>query len=117
MTESESKKPRRRHSEEDREKILAEFARSELSQAEYAQSRGISVSTFQNWQRKSRRRKSDVRADDLIPVRLVSNHPHEKPAGDGLIEIELPTGSIIRLARGFDPDEIRTLVKILRESC
>ena len=109
------KRQRRRYSKEDREKILLEYASSDQSQAGFAASKGISVTTFQNWLRKSRQTKATSKAGDLIPVRLVPGQTSSEACG--LIEIELPTGLLIRLSPGFDPDEIRTLVKILTESC
>ena len=117
MAESKFTRSRRRHSKAERESVLLEYASSELSQVRFAEIKGISISTFQNWLRKSRESEADAKPGDLVPVRLVPGNGPKKPASSGLIEIELASGSVIRVAPGFDPDEIRELVKILRESC
>ena len=117
MIDSNSKRPRRRYSEADREKILGEYRKSGLSQARFANTTGLCISTLRNWLWKSRESKAGSRSGDLIPVRLLPGHGSTEPAARGLLEIELATGSVIRMSPGFNPNEVRELVKILRESC
>ena len=89
MTNSKSKRSRRRYSEADREKILVEYARSGLSQVRFAKSKGLCISTLRNWLRRSRESKADSKSGDLIPVRLLPGHRSTEPAANGLLEIEL----------------------------
>ncbi len=117
MIDSKTKTRRRRHSKAERERILAQYTSSGLSQVRFAESNRISISTFQNWLRKSRDSQADSNPEGLIPVRLVPGLGPTKPTSSELFEIELANGSVIRISPGFDPDEVRVLVKILRESC
>ena len=118
--EQPSRKPRRRrHSKSQREAILEEYRQSSLKQDDFAKEKGISSSTLQRWLQLSKL--SSCREEptgDLIPVRLVSQAPPSRnPSTSSPFEIVLAAGRILRVPPGFDPEEVRLLLKFLEAPC
>ena len=98
---------------------VAEYERSELTQASFALRRGIPLTTLRSWIYKLRReRKASV---SLVPVRVIaSTAPVARGGGAavevgavGAIEIELKTGLRLRLSTGVDVDYVAELVSRL----
>ena len=118
-------------------RLLREWERSGLSQAEFTRRRGVSGVTFSWWKRKlhetakpARRR---VRCGaggpglrgraDLVEVVWPSAPPagdstlgSALPAGSTGYEVALANGRVIRLPQGFDPAAVARLVAAV-ESC
>ena len=111
-------------------RIVDEEARSDLSQKEFCERRGISKSTFALWKRKlARPRSSEVersspstaggRSDppaaadcQFLPISLIS--PEIAPRSvSGSIEIVLGEKRRILLPDRFDPEALRIVVEIL----
>jgi len=115
---------------------VADYESADLSQREFAQERGISLSNLRYWiytLRKQSRplvteaaERSDQGPDRaaapegsrLLPVRVVASAPKARqaaaaiPAG-GLLELALPSGTRIRFPAGTDLVYLRALAAAL----
>ena len=121
----------RDHREAHWRKLLADAASSSLNQAAFCRARGIEIPTFYWWKREIARRdaglqrvrtasQSSVREVSLVPVRLCERSrdgDSRQPVSDHPIEIVLRGGRILRVAPGFDPDTLRSVIAALEESC
>jgi len=84
---SNTDKERRNRSEQEWRAIMANYESSGLSQTAYCHKEGIGASTFQKWRRRFRGAKGS-----FISV------PAPLPEGsDYQLEIELPSGTIVRI--------------------
>ena len=116
---------------------MADFESADLSQREFAQERGISLSNLRYWIYRLRKEsrplvteapgRSDQAPDRaaapegsrLVPVRVVASAPKARrdaamaPAGDGLLELALPSGARIRFPAGTDLAYLRALAAAL----
>jgi len=94
--------------------LVDEFERSELTQARFAQQRGVPVATLRGWLYRLRReRQSSV---SLVPVRVVASTApvaRDAAAVGAEIEIELKTGVRLRLSPAVDLDYVATLAQRL----
>jgi hypothetical protein len=118
-------------------KLVADFESADLSQREFAQERGLSLSNLRYWIYRLRKEsrplvtESAERSDQvpervaapegsrLVPVRVVASAPKARrvavavPAGDGLLELALPSGARIRFPPGTDLAYLRALAAAL----
>jgi transposase len=118
-------------------KLVADYESADLSQREFAQERGLSLSNLRYWiytLRKQSRplvREAAERSDQapdraaapedsrLVPVRVVASAPKARqaaaamPAGDGLLELALPSGTRVRFPAGTDLSYLRVLAAAL----
>jgi hypothetical protein len=118
-------------------KLVADFESADLSQREFAQERGLSLSNLRYWIYRLRKEsrplvteaveRSDQAPDRaaapegsrLVPVRVVASAPKARrvamavPAGDGLLELALPSGARIRFPAGTDLAYLRALAAAL----
>jgi hypothetical protein len=117
-------------------KLVADYESADLSQREFAQERGLSLSNLRYWiytLRKQSRplvteaaERSDQAPDRgaapegsrLVPVRVVASAPKARqpaaaPASDGLLELALPSGTRIRFPAGTDLSYLRALAAAL----
>lgn len=111
---------------------------SGLSVGRFCQQAGVSANSFFVWKRRlrshhgefnrsqptSRRRlnrpgRSSGRgahspeASPLVPVRLIADAVHRQPPNAGVIEVEWPSGLVLRVPAGCDADVVRDVVKAL----
>lgn len=102
---------RKRFSRAEREALLAEYCRGEVTQREFAAGAGISVSCLYYWLRKS-------------TERPISTDPPwiELPKGLAAVEVaavpykvRFPGGMVLELARGFEPEETALLCRMIGE--
>lgn len=107
---------------------MADYARSGLTIADFCRRERLTVGAFRWWRRELARRDRDATTDradqtpgpstDLVvrpaflPVRVVPDEP-DPPLGMAPVEIVLPTGLTIRVARGFDPPTLDTVLSLL----
>jgi hypothetical protein len=129
-TEStEPKKPKRRWLRaRDWETLIRAFERSGLTQAEFAEAKGVSVSSLQRWLAKfgkpvetaaaaprtgARRSPGARRVHAPVKVLPVQVVPPKASPGT-LLELELPGGAMLRFAMGTDPKYISGLIAELR---
>jgi transposase-like protein len=96
---------RRRRTAAQRQRLLARYHRSQLSQAEFAARHGIGHSTLARWL-------SDARADDRAPMPFaeVSLPPASRPWA---VEIASPSGWTVRLQNAATPSALPQLLSAL----
>lgn len=118
-------------------KLVADFESADLSQREFAQERGISLSNLRYWIYRLRKESRPLvteaaeRSDQvpdravaaegsrLVPVRVVASAPKARrataavTAGDALLELALPSGARIRFPTGTDLAYLRALAAAL----
>jgi transposase len=117
-------------------KLVADFESADLSQREFAQERGLSLSNLRYWIYRLRKESRPLvteapeRSDQvpdraaapegsrLVPVRVVASAPKARrvaavSAGDALLELALPSGARIRFPAGTDLAYLRALAAAL----
>jgi hypothetical protein len=118
-------------------KLVADFESADLSQREFAQERGLPISNLRYWiyrlRKESRPLLTEVAESSgqvpeqvsagegsrLVPVRVVTSAPKARwpapkvPAGDGLLELALPSGARLRFPAGTDLAYLRALAAAL----
>ncbi len=115
-------------------KLVADFESADLSQREFAQERGLSLSNLRYWIYRLRKEsrplvteapERSVQAPEhgqaaepsrLLPVRVVrSAAPKARQQDDGaaLLELALPSGARLRFPAGTDPAYLRALATAL----
>ena len=99
-------KRQRRHPAEIQD-ILVDLHETGLSHRQFAADRNIPLSTLQSWISR-RRLPTPSDSPEVIPVGTL-------PGPAMPIEIELPSGVIIRLGTGFDGDDLRSVLEELRQ--
>jgi len=87
-----------------RDKILASYRRSGLSQREFSSQRGIGLSTLQLWLRKSAVPKGFI----PLPNVLAQN-----PAS-AVCRLHLGQGRMLEIGSGFPTEELAALLPLLR---
>jgi transposase-like protein len=106
-------KGRVRTSKEQRRVILAEFARSGLSAAQFARQTGLKYSTFALWVQRYRRTK---RPDRKSPVRLLEAVVAPAPLSPALL-VELPGGARLEIREAGQVPLVAALLHALEQSC
>jgi len=115
-------------------KLVADFESADLSQREFAQERGISLSNLRYWIYRLRKesrplvteaaecsgqgpeRAAAPGGSRLLPVRVVTSaaKPRTEAApsqvADGLVELALPSGARLRFPVGTDLEYVRQVV-------
>jgi transposase-like protein len=91
-------------------KILAEYARSDLTQQAFADARGLSLSSLSLWLRKAREQGEAKEGPRLVPVRLRSSV-------ETGFELAVPGGATLRIPADFDEDALRRVLEIIAPRC
>ncbi len=122
--------------EQDRErwtKFVADYEASDLTQREFASERGVSFSNLRNWiyrlRQESRPLVTKAPASSgqgpsraprkersrLVPVRVVASAPKARSmeASWPMLELALPSGTVVRFPVGTEPAYVRALVSAL----
>ena len=118
-------------------RLVADFESADLSQREFAQERGISLSNLRYWIYKLRKESRPLVSQDperseqapeqttptagsrLLPVHVVASAPKARWAtaevGDSnfLLELALPSGATLRFPAGIDLAYLRALAASL----
>jgi transposase len=118
-------------------KLVADYEASELTQREFATERGISFSNLRNWIYRLRKESRPLvpepskvpgqapakgtapEVSRLVPVRVVASASKTRTtamlrgAGDGLLELALPSGVRVRFPSGTDLKYLRALAVAL----
>ncbi|MFL5412500.1 MAG: IS66 family insertion sequence element accessory protein TnpA [Myxococcales bacterium] len=118
-------------------KLVADYESADLSQREFAQERGLSLSNLRYWIYRLRKEsrplateaveRSDqapeqaaaVEDSRLVPVRVVASAAKRRPAveylgpSDALLELALPSGTTLRFPAGTDLAYLRALAAAL----
>jgi hypothetical protein len=120
-------------------KLVADFESCDLSQREFADERGLSLSNLRYWLYRLRKESRPLRTDEaerelappkpaptiegsrLLPVRVVASAPKARrtaPAvaaakAEAVLELALPSGTRLRFPAGTDPHYLRSLAAAL----
>lgn len=106
-------KGRVRTSKEQRRIILAEFERSVVSAAQFAQRSGVKYSTFAAWLQRHRRTK---RPSVKPPVRLLEAVVAQAPLTLAL-QVQLPGGARLEIREASQVALVAALVRALEKPC
>jgi transposase-like protein len=106
-------KGRVRTSREQRRLVLAEFQRSGLSAARFAQRMGLKYSTFAGWVQRSRRTK---RPRQVQPLRLLEAVVASSPTAAALT-VQLPGGARIEIRDTSQVALAAVLIQALQSPC
>lgn len=106
-------KGRVRTSREQRRVILAEFERSGLSAAQFAQRTGLKYSTLAGWVQRYRRTKRPGRK---TPVRLLEAVVASATSGS-VLQVQLPGGARLEIREASQVPLAAALVHALEQSC
>ena len=110
---------RARADREEWRKRVERWKDSGLTAKEFAAETGINAGTLQFWQYKLKRgggptrRPKPTAPSEAILSSLVEVRAAAVEMADQRFEIELCNGRRIRVAAGFEPDSLRTLVAVL----
>jgi hypothetical protein len=100
---------RKRPTQAQREAILTAYRDSQLTQREFASRAGISVSALQLWLRNATPR-SSTRGTAFVQVpNLLGQAP-----GSAMYRLHLPRGVDLEVSSGFRPEELASLLQLLR---
>jgi transcriptional regulator with XRE-family HTH domain len=91
-----------------RSETLAEFRSSGLTQREFADKAGISVSALCNWLRQERNRafKEELSFVEIPALGAPTSHAYK---------VQLPGGAALEVPQGFASAEVRELLGLIRE--
>jgi transposase-like protein len=117
--------------DQDRERwtrVVAMFEESGQSQREFAKAQQLSLSNLRYWIYRLRKESRPLVAEQversvnqaeqserltLKPVTVVASALEARREGDGLLELDLPSGMRVRFPAGTDPSYLRTLAAAL----
>lgn len=100
-----------RKAREDRSKIVEEYERSGLTQQEFAERRGIPVSTLRSWIYRGRPTEGPkATAPRLLPVTVVVPPGPSTSGRGGLLELVIGDSIVLRFPAGTDPRYLAELV-------
>jgi len=92
------------------QRLIAAYEASAVTQAEFAKRRGISVSALQHWLYRFRQERGATSASvEFVEVEHSTTAPRSSR-----VEVELPSGIIIRLAADVGGVEIADVVRHLQ---
>lgn len=100
---AENRQARRRRTAAEIQKIVAEFRSSGQTRREFCTRRGIPTSTLDFW---LRRRAIAPASAAVIPVGILQTE-------DAMIELEFPSGVIVRVGRGTKTADLRVVLEAL----
>ncbi len=105
MNFSKLRSGRRRWTSKQRQRFLAHFHKSKLTQRDFANRHGVGLSTFVKWLRLER---------DAAPTKVKFQEVRlPNPAPSGPIEVVSPQGWIVRLQSGSDVQQLPSLLQAL----
>ena len=117
--------------DQDRERwvrVVATFEESGQSQREFAKEQDLSLSNLRYWIYRLRKESRPLVTEHtertvnkaeqserltLKPVRVVGSVPEARREGNGLLELDLPSGTRLRFPPGTDPRYLQTLAAAL----
>jgi hypothetical protein len=101
-------------------RVLVRWQRSGLTLREFAEKRGIPLSTLTWWQRVFRRAGEDevngAAAENAVVFTEVPK-PANPPMTLSVLEIVLHSGHLVRVPAGADTDTLRRVLQALRATC
>jgi hypothetical protein len=105
MDTSQTGSGRQRLTSKQRQRLLARFHKSQLTQSEFANQHGVGLSTLSKWLRLER---------DAVPKKVKFQEVQlPDPASRWPVEVISPQGWIMRLQNGLDAQMLPTLLRAL----
>ena len=99
---------------------MAQYHQSELTQRDFAEQSGISLSTLQLWLRKSAQ-KETVTTVSEAPASRTKSHWIEagflattSSPSSAAIELEFPDGVLLKFSSEVDPEQVVQIIRGLR---
>lgn len=94
----------------EREQIVADYQRSQLTQREFARQSGIGLSTLQRWVQQAAKPRPPANPAAFVPVAnlLAQNNAR------GFYRLLLPDGVIVEVPSGFGAHELQELLAMLK---
>ncbi len=93
-----------------REQIIQDYSQGQLSQKEFAAHAGIGVTTLQSWRRKAAGTQRTARRQFLPVANLLGAAPARST-----YRLHLAGGLQLEISSGFRPEELTTLLRVVRE--
>jgi len=90
--------------------IIQDYHRAQLSQKEFAAQAGIGVTTLQSWLRQAARAAPAPRVK-FLPVPNLFTEAPARPT----YRLQLTGGMQLEVCSGFRPEELTTLLRVVRE--
>lgn len=108
---------RRRFSSEQRADLIAQYHRSGLTQAAFAQKHQFSLATLTKWLRQHRQNKIQSPAKQTTPAFQPFDLSRLLPGANWAAEIVLPEGATVRLSAHASAAFSDHLLQTLRRAC
>ncbi len=111
----------RRRTEEEWDRIAGEYVESGLTQQAFCEGRGLAVSSLQGALRRIAQCEEELGASaamEFVEVEIrpgAMKEPRAPSSAQTLYEVAFGTGTRLRLCRGFDVEEVRRLLQLLKE--
>ena len=116
---------------ERRRRLVAKWLSNGGSAAEFGERHGVPQRALYSWARQIRVESSrgrqqrgvrssttTVNAPEFVPVRLVGQeHGDPAPRGEGVVEIRLRGGDVIRVVGEVSAERLRAVVESVRQAC
>lgn len=103
------------HNAEERQRWVALYHQSDLTQEDFARRHGLSFRTLKNWLARSRQ--SGAVTASAAPVFQEIKLPEVDAGQAWAAEVSLDNQVTLRLSQSADTDWVRSLIQTLRQSC
>ena len=99
--------------------LVASWAKSGLSQAEFCRRRGVKAVTFGWWRRRLAEGTDDHENADGRRVPPRRRKPGGRSVGEhaAFVEVVLPQGVVVRVPGNFDPAQVTGLLRAVVSAC
>lgn len=101
---------RQNFTSEQRERIIQDYRRGQLSQKVFAAQAGIGLTTLQSWLRKAAGARAAAGPKFLAVPNLLGATPARST-----YRLHLASGLQLEVSPGFSPEELTTLLRVVRE--
>ncbi len=110
---------RRRRSDGEIAALLREYRSRGITQAAFARSKGVSLSTVSRWLQRSATEGGDGEeiGHRLVPVRVADDVRARWGKGRPAFELMLPGGPRLSIPSDFEAADLRRLIEVLQETC
>lgn len=112
------RRKRRKWSDDEKRMICAQTVVAGVSVAQVARRYDLNANQIFNWLKDSKFAPDAQAIEDeakFLPIEVIAEptRPEAMPDADGLIELELANGHLLRISGGYDPDAVARLVRHL----
>jgi len=107
---------RQRRSRAEAAQLVAEYETRGLSRIEFCRDRGLTLSTFNRYLKRSRARQAAAAGVNLVALELRGTHRAGRQREDSGVAVALAGGRRIEVARGFDGPTLIELLALLERA-